>query len=576
MFCTANEYIALPEIENDGSVLSFNCLYMAYKGIIEYKGKPVIKVDVMVEGEKVSLNYSEPILNWLHVFRGSRCDVEVELTIVAPIEKKGFFYKLRLLNKRDRQVSISINAVTDVSGIFHTVNESKEYDGNTYTYISNWDAAPVFDIRSGFPVLALSTASDCDTSWIIRESGFIGKTEILLSSGEEKSLHYYWGLGYEDIAAVTAVRDLLRIGGDALIDKTKRYLLKVIRHSENSNLMETLNTNLIFSLFYSTGMTIDTEEFVSVTSRSPRYYVSASYWDRDSLLWSLPAICCSDKKKARMLIEYAFTTQIKNVGIHSRYIDGTVLEPGFELDELCAPVIGLEKYISLTGDDSILKKSFITEGLEKIWLIITKKKGECGLYETFLQPTDDFAPKKYLTYDNILLERALDILSKYLDSGLCEDLKELEKVIERECIKIVDGKREYVWATDGNGGYDIYDEPPGSLLLIPIYATHYDREAYLNTVSRILDPNYSLSFALYHFGAIGCDHAPHPWVLSLANKILVFHDKEDIRKLIEAPMDHKIVSESIDENTGVSVTGNAFATASGFVAYALIGELGNE
>lgn len=576
MFCTANEYIALPEIENDGSVLSFNCLYMAYKGIIEYKGNPVIKVDVTVDGERVSLDYSESILNWLHVFRGSLHGVEVELTVVAPIEKKGFFYRLGLLNKSEGQVSISINAVTDVGGIFHTVNESKEYDGNTYTYISNWDGAPVFDIRNGFPILALSTSSDCDTSWEIRKTGFIGITDILLSPGEEKSLHYYWGLGYEDIAAVTSVRDLLRIGGDGLIDETKRYLMKVIKHSENNNLIETLNTNLIFSLFYSTGLTIDTEEFVSVTSRSPRYYVSASYWDRDSLLWSLPAICCSDKKKARMLIEYAFTTQMKNVGIHSRYIDGTVLEPGFELDELCAPVLGLEKYISLTGDDSILKKGFIREGLEKIRAIITEKKGECGLYETFLQPTDDFAPKKYLTYDNILLERALYILSAYLDEGINEELKALEKAIESECIRVIDGKREYVWATDGNGSYDIYDEPPGSLLLIPIYATHYDREAYINTVSRILDPDYPLSFALYPFGAIGCDHAPHPWVLSLANKILVFHDKEDIRKLIEAPMDHKIVSESIDENTGVSVTGNAFATAAGFVAFALIGELGNE
>lgn len=576
MFCTANEYIALPEIEDDGSILSFNSLYMAYKGIIEYKGRPVIKVYVTVEGEKVSLKYSESVLNWFHVFRGSLCGVEVELTIVAPIEKKGFFYRLRFWNKREKQVSVSISVITDVGGIFHTVNESKEYDGNTYTYISNWDGAPVFDIRLGFPVLALSTSSDQDTLWEIRKTGFIGNTEILLTPREEKSLHYYWGLGYEDISAVTTVRDLLRIGGDALIDETMEYLSKVIKHSEDKKLIETINTNLIFSLFYSTGMTIDTEEFVSVTSRSPRYYVSAAYWDRDSLLWSLPAICLGDKNKARKLIEYAFTIQMKNVGIHSRYIDGTVLEPGFELDELCAPVIGLEKYISLTGDDSILKKSFITEGLEKIRSIITKKKGECGLYETFLQPTDDFAPKKYLTYDNILLERALYILSRYLDSGISEDLGELEKAVERECIKRIDGKREYVWSTDGNGGCDIYDEPPGSLLLIPIYSTGYDREAYYNTVSRILDPNYPLSFALYPFGAIGCDHAPHPWVLSLANKILVFHDKEDIRKLIEAPMDHRIVSESIDENTGVSVTGNAFATAAGFVAYALIGELGNE
>ena len=41
-------------------------------------------------------------------------------------------------------------------------------------------------------------------------------------------------------------------------------------------------------------------------------------------------------------------------GIHSRYIDGTVLEPGFELDELVAPLLALERYINKTDDKSIL------------------------------------------------------------------------------------------------------------------------------------------------------------------------------------------------------------------------------
>lgn len=106
-----------------------------------------------------------------------------------------------------------------------------------------------------------------------------------------------------------------------------------------------LNTNLFFNFFYASGITMDTEEFVLVTSRSPRYYVSAAYWDRDSLLWSFPSILLVDVEYAKKMLEYVFTRQIRNIGIHSRFIDGTVLEPGFELDELCAPIIALDNYL---------------------------------------------------------------------------------------------------------------------------------------------------------------------------------------------------------------------------------------
>ena len=58
--------------------------------------------------------------------------------------------------------------------------------------------------------------------------------------------------------------------------------------------------------------------------------------------------------------------QGRNFGIHSRYIDGTVLEPGFELDELCAPVIALERYIEKTQDAAILRHAEIHDALENI------------------------------------------------------------------------------------------------------------------------------------------------------------------------------------------------------------------
>lgn len=111
-----------------------------------------------------------------------------------------------------------------------------------------------------------------------------------------------------------------------------------------------MNENLFFSFFFASGRTLDTEELCLMTSRSPRYYVSAAYWDRDSLLWSFPAIVLTDAAYAREILMHVFTRQIRNVGQHSRYIDGTLLEPGFELDELCAPVLALEGYLVRTGD----------------------------------------------------------------------------------------------------------------------------------------------------------------------------------------------------------------------------------
>lgn len=94
-------------------------------------------------------------------------------------------------------------------------------------------------------------------------------------------------------------------------------------------------------MFFSTGITLDTEELVLVTSRSPRYYVSAAYWDRDSLLWSFPAILDADpdmvpKKCSPMYLADSAETLVSI----PRYIDGTVLEPGFELDEARCPSSG--------------------------------------------------------------------------------------------------------------------------------------------------------------------------------------------------------------------------------------------
>ena len=90
-----------------------------------------------------------------------------------------------------------------------------------------------------------------------------------------------------------------------------------------------MNENLFFSFFFASGRTLDTEEMCLMTSRSPRYYVSAAYWARDSLLWSFPAIVLTDAAYAREILMHVFTRPIRLSLIH---ISGERAAPGAVAD----------------------------------------------------------------------------------------------------------------------------------------------------------------------------------------------------------------------------------------------------
>src|SRR5205814_2105727 len=146
--------------------------------------------------------------------------------------------------------------------------------------------------------------------------------------------------------------------------------------------------NLLFTTYYAWGRAIDTGQFVGMTSRSNRYYVSAAYWDRDALLWSFPALLDSDPARAREALDYALGTQARNIGIHSRFIDGVVLEDGFELDELVAPIIALASYIRKTHDMAMLERhrAAIAALLERLH---AQRDPATGLFATFQDAQDE-------------------------------------------------------------------------------------------------------------------------------------------------------------------------------------------
>ena len=515
---------------------------------------------------------------WIPVRQKETQSASVKLTVLTPVGERGFAGRIAAMPKTDCRVTFGLRGLWAKS--LHCVNEEKELEGHTHAYASRWGGGLVIDYRVGFPAFALAPMTDRAAKSEWSQTGnsvsYQISCEIDAKASLEEALTVFWGLGFEEVSAVTSAKEQLRRGWDWLYRKTADWLDKRTVQLPTPELTEVYNVNQFFCLFYATGRTFDTEELICATSRSTRYYVSAAYWDRDSLLWAFPTILRADAALAKEVLTYVFTRQRQNIGVHSRFIDGTMLEPGFELDELVAPVLALQAYLSKTRDEAFLQERFVQDGLS---LILTRlqevRHPETALYETFLQPTDDEIVHPYLTYDNVLVWRALQLLADWRPAQRGSLLAEADAVraaIFTHCVKKdADGQPYFAWSVDLAGHHDVYDEPPGSLQLLPYYGFCERTDViWQNTVRMIRSADYKFSFAGKPIAEIGCPHAPWPWVLSLCNSLLCGHAEQALRELTIMPMDNGVACESVDADTGECTTGSAFATCAGFLCHALL------
>ena len=582
---TGNEYISLPTIrEKDGAIMGISCLYMSVKGMLEMTGNNgFVRPFLQCDGEMVELMPSWQREHfWIPSFFCDKAGITFHCIYLSPIGERGFCLRLEAKNETSSAHEIRIGVDGSWDETLHTVNESIPLTTGKSVKHSGWNHMFVFQQVPGTPLIAFAPIvgddqpySQIDQGAEWKQDGFaysIHKTASL-QPGEAMGLDVFFGIGYEEVAAAASAKEMLRQGFEALLKRTAGWLSVREKHTADSKIETLLNTNLFFAFFYASGRTIDTEELCMMTSRSPRYYVSAAYWDRDSLLWAFPAIVEIDPIYAKELLLSVFHRQGRNFGIHSRYIDGTVLEPGFELDELCAPVIALERYIEKTQDAAILRHAEIHDALENILQKLNfRKHPTIDLYSTFLQPTDDMHNHPYLTYDNVLVWKSLHAISRWLNrTELAEQAEKVVAAIRTNCIFEHKGESIFAWSVDLNGHWDVYDEPPGSLQLLPFYGfCTADDPIWQATVSLIRDESYPLSFAGHPVAEIGCKHAPHPWILSICNSLLTGYAEEALRHLQVTKMDNGIACESVHEDTGECTTGAAFATCAGFLAYALM------
>jgi len=594
---TGNEWIALPEIRaSDGALMSFNVLSMRQRGLLEVTGErgiPVLQPYFTVSGKPLQFKNPswELIEYWIPTAHLIVDGLDATVTYCAPPGSRAAFIHMTLTNRRAQAVPVTLGMKASWGTLDRVTYLPIELRGERTLSEAPWvDAAEVYSFitddtqfawslihegsvaRSSVPPLSVSPSLDAQKA-------------VTLAPGESAEANFVLGAGPEEFSAAhsaKALRELIdRNGATAIIDQSAQWCRQRTRTTGQADLDVLMNRNFLFTALYAWGKTIDTEQLVGVTSRSPRYYVSAAYWDRDAMLWSFPGLLDIDSSLAREALEYALTTQLRNTGIHSRFIDGIVLEDGFELDEADAPVIALAEYIRRTGDDA-----FLTSHRAAVLTLRDRLLGrfdeQSGFFTTLQDSQDEYQKRPFLTYDNILSWKALQDLSflfvRLNDTASASDMTQRAAALRSNIMKhSISGQALgatgpiFAAATDGKSPLFV-DVPPGSLMKLPALGfISEDDPLFVRTYEWLHSKNYEYSYYDRPFGLPGSYRLPFTTSWTIADHLSLARGREAALKILRTShWDGGIISEGVDPDSAVLDTaGRAFATSAGYVAHAI-------
>lgn len=584
---TGNDWIALPSIRaGDAALMNFNVISMRYRGLIEYAGpadQPLIKPFLSVAGVKKPLANLHWSLRdyWLPTGTMDADGVRTRITYVAPPDSRAAIIRFQVTNLGAKPVRVAPGMEVNWARANRVTYSPEPLSGARTMSPTPIDSdMEIFNYRTDDTKFAWGFAY-VGSKGVLHEGADPGVTaqhEATLASGQTLDMHYLIGVGLEEYSAAYAMRVLNkridRYGIDGVIDQAAAEARRHTRTTGRADLDRIMNRNLLFTTYYAWGRAIDTDEFVGMTSRSNRYYVSAAYWDRDALLWSFPALLDTDVERAREALGYALGMQARNIGIHSRFIDGVVLEDGFELDELVAPIVALKSYVDATGDRSVLAIYAPQIGMIERRLMAMRDPAT-GLYETFQDAEDEYVQKPFSVYDNVLTWKALnDLAALQKRDDLRARAAELKAAILKYGVRSgaegADGPifAATVSATSG----DFMDVPPGSLLKLPYLGfISEDDPLFVRTYNWLHSAHYRYSYAGQPYGLPGSYRLPFTTSWSVADHLrLNVGQKKALKVLTESPWDGGIITEGVKPDTAkADKDGRAFATAAGYIGHTI-------
>ena len=594
---TGNEWIALPDIRaSDGALTTFNVISMRDRGLLQVNGQSgsaVLTPYFMADGRPIDFHAPswELIEYWIPTAHLLVNGLEMRLTYCAPIGSRAAFLRMSVTNRRTSAASVTLGLRASWGRLDRVTYVPVELRGERTVGAAPWvDAGETFsyittDTRFAWTLLHPGSQANITAPPITGAPASDASRTVTLNPEATAESVFILSVGIEEFSSshhARALREALdRYGADAVIARTAAWCHARTRTTGQARLDELMNRNFLFTEFYAWGKTLDTEQLVGITSRSSRYYVSAAYWDRDAMLWSFPGLLDIDPEMAAQALDYALTKQLRNTGIHSRFIDGVVLEDGLQLDELVAPVIALAEYIDQTHDLHFLESH--RQALVELKNRIQEQADPAtGLYISMQDAQDEFQVLPFITYDNVLTWKALkDLGMLFALLGASQDAQtatvhadKLHSAILARCISSsAEGATGPMFASATDGKQFVFTAiPPSSLMKLPALGFLMESDPiFARTYAWLHSRNYKYSYADAPYGLPGSYRLPFTTSWSIADHLQLMAGRDKaIKILLASGWDGGIITEGVDPVSGrMDQAGRAFATAAGYVAHAI-------
>ncbi|HLS02801.1 MAG TPA: glycoside hydrolase family 125 protein [Beutenbergiaceae bacterium] len=568
---TGNLLVALPEIDDQGCLRSLNVVSHTHRGVIEARGNlltPVLQIGD--RAPKLELAWGRENA-WIPQGFADTVDGHVQVRFIPSLGQRygndaGFCAQLTYRNTTNspqnvrlgwqgqwEEVAIRQFRPTTISVEFSAVDDA-------------WMGTRCLTALAPTPIMAiawrggpgLTQRAGNDHGWDLDKAATV-------APGETLQAEVFIGVGTEMDGASACALHLRRVGADTLRASANEWLAQRSLVTGQDGVDQRLNLNLFFNYFYAQATTIDSAQPVMLTSRSPRYYVSGALWSRDAFMWSFPAILLTDATRAREVLVETIGAAGQDIAHHALYITGGRLYPGFELDELVAPIIALGRYIAHTQDDTVLHEPAIANLRKWVPHELELWRGDNGLYATFLLPTDDPTTHPYVTTNNALAAVALDLLAQWGGPGhLAERAADVRHHLHQRCRT----PQGWAWAVDDAGTHQWREEPPLSLRTLAYWGACDEDDSAFQATLRWLITDYDHHYDGAFPGA-GAPHFPAPSGFDLANRLVTGNTDlgEPLAQFSTAPLDNGIGCESWDPDTGVVHTGAGMASMAGFLAW---------
>ncbi|HEX9107280.1 MAG TPA: glycoside hydrolase family 125 protein, partial [Longimicrobiales bacterium] len=402
--------------------------------------------------------------------------------------------------------------------------------------------------------------------------------KVVIGAGKRAQAAFFLGVGPEADGALAAALNLRRIGATELLHRGRLELTRLARTPDRGEWSGLLNRALFFNYFFAVGRAVDDDRFYALSSRSPLLLEGAVFRERDALLWSLPALTLLDPWLARELLLRAFEQHSHRAGEALHYLDGAVLAPGFALDQACAYALALERYARESRDEHVREEPIVQDVLRDLDdLFFHRLHGEAFLVSTELLPSGEPGDHPYVTYDNVLVWafcRALGTLWLAADEQdrplLAVGAEEIEAAIWRDCTTEVKRTPVVAWSVNLQGEAAVYDDPAGSLALLPYLGfCSADDPIWQATLEFLRSPHYPLWLGDRPFPGLAARRHPGAAALAaLCSDLLGPRRDAALDLLKRLPLDG-LACEAWDPATGLPAHGPHHAALAGFLGWAL-------